>query len=101
MCATADTAERLADYFGGDAASWVALQADCDLKTLSMRKKLNSGFIADAKWLTLDGKRQETKKPANFRLLAFIFCGSPAWTRTRDLRINSVGGLKISFCFLQ
>jgi addiction module HigA family antidote len=31
---TADTAARLAKYFGGDAASWLALQADYDLKTL-------------------------------------------------------------------
>lgn len=31
---TADTAERLAHYFGGDAASWMALQAIYDLKTL-------------------------------------------------------------------
>ena len=31
---TADTAQRLAHYFGGDAASWMALQADYDLKTL-------------------------------------------------------------------
>ncbi len=34
---TADTAERLAHYFGGDAASWMALQADYDLKTLTTR----------------------------------------------------------------
>jgi len=34
---TADTAERLARYFGGDAASWLALQADFDLKTLPTR----------------------------------------------------------------
>jgi len=34
---TADTAERLARYFGGDAASWLALQADFDLKTLATR----------------------------------------------------------------
>jgi len=32
---TADTAQRLARYFGGDAASWLALQADYDLKTLA------------------------------------------------------------------
>jgi addiction module HigA family antidote len=32
---TADTAQRLSHYFGGDAASWMALQADYDLKTLS------------------------------------------------------------------
>ena len=31
---TADTAERLARHFGGDAASWLAMQADYDLKTL-------------------------------------------------------------------
>ncbi|MBL8447584.1 MAG: hypothetical protein JNJ44_09270 [Zoogloeaceae bacterium] len=31
------TAERLARYFGGDAASWLALQADYDLKTLATR----------------------------------------------------------------
>jgi addiction module HigA family antidote len=34
---TADTAERLARYFGGDAASWLALQADYDLKSLATR----------------------------------------------------------------
>lgn len=32
---TADTAARLARHFGGDAASWLALQAEYDLKTLS------------------------------------------------------------------
>ncbi|KRG45267.1 hypothetical protein ARC20_07700 [Stenotrophomonas panacihumi] len=31
---TADTAQRLAVYFGGDAASWLALQAAYELKTL-------------------------------------------------------------------
>ena len=31
---TADTAVRLAKYFGGDAASWLVLQANYDLKTL-------------------------------------------------------------------
>ena len=34
---TADTAERLARYFGGDAASWLALQAAYELKTLPTR----------------------------------------------------------------
>ena len=42
---TADTAERLARYFGGDAASWLALQADYDLRTLpnraDIRRKVN------------------------------------------------------------
>jgi addiction module HigA family antidote len=37
---TADTAERLARYFGGDAASWLAMQADYDLKTLPTRKDI-------------------------------------------------------------
>lgn len=37
---TADTAERLARYFGGDAASWLALQADYDLRTLTTRKDI-------------------------------------------------------------
>ena len=31
---SADTAERLARFFGGDAASWLNLQAIYDLKTL-------------------------------------------------------------------
>lgn len=31
---TADTAARLAKYFGGDAASWLVMQANFDLKTL-------------------------------------------------------------------
>jgi len=34
---TADTAERISRFFGGDAASWLALQADYDLKTLPTR----------------------------------------------------------------
>ena len=34
---TADTAERLARYFGGDAESWMSLQAAYDLKTLPPR----------------------------------------------------------------
>ena len=37
---TADTAERLARYFGGDAASWLALQADYDLRTLPNREDI-------------------------------------------------------------
>ena len=31
---SADTAARLAKYFGGDAASWLVMQANYDLKTL-------------------------------------------------------------------
>ncbi|MHB1542541.1 MAG: HigA family addiction module antitoxin [Steroidobacteraceae bacterium] len=37
---SADTAERLARYFGGDAASWLALQGDYDLRTLPTRKDI-------------------------------------------------------------
>ena len=36
---TAGTAERLAHYFGGDAASWLELQASYDLKTLATREE--------------------------------------------------------------
>ena len=37
---TADLAERLARYFGGDAASWLQLQALYDLKTLPTRDEI-------------------------------------------------------------
>ena len=37
---TADTAERLARYFGGDAGSWLSLQATYDLKTLPTRDEI-------------------------------------------------------------
>ncbi len=37
---TADTAQRLACYFGGDAASWLSLQAMYDLKTLSTHDEI-------------------------------------------------------------
>lgn len=39
---TADTATRLARYFGGDAASWLALQASFDLKTLPNMKDIET-----------------------------------------------------------
>lgn len=37
---SADTATRLARYFGGDAASWLALQASYDLKTLPTQREI-------------------------------------------------------------
>ena len=37
---TADTAARLARYFGGDAASWLVMQANYDLKTLPTRQAI-------------------------------------------------------------
>ena len=37
---TADTAQRLARYFGGDAVSWLNLQAMYDLKTLPTRDEI-------------------------------------------------------------
>lgn len=37
---TADTAARLARYFGGDAASWLVLQANYDLKTLPSQAEI-------------------------------------------------------------
>ncbi len=41
--------------------------------------------------------RSKAKKPANFRLRAFVFFGSPTWTRTRDLRINSPSLYRLSY----
>ena len=38
---TADTAARLAKYFGGDAASWLVMQANYDLKTLATLEDIN------------------------------------------------------------
>ena len=43
---TADTALRLARYFGGDAASWLALQASYDLKTLPTREEIEQRVVA-------------------------------------------------------
>ena len=37
---SAETAARLAKYFGGDAASWLVLQANYDLKTLPTQKDI-------------------------------------------------------------
>jgi addiction module HigA family antidote len=37
---SADTAERLARYFGGDAVSWLNLQATYDLRTLTTRDEI-------------------------------------------------------------
>lgn len=37
---SADTAARLAKYFAGDAASWLVLQANYDLKTLPTQKDI-------------------------------------------------------------
>jgi addiction module HigA family antidote len=37
---SADTAERLARYFGGDAVSWLNLQATYDLKILPAREEI-------------------------------------------------------------
>ena len=37
---TADTAQRLARYFGGDAASWLQMQALYDLKTLATHDEI-------------------------------------------------------------
>lgn len=37
---TADTAARLARFFGGDATSWLVMQANYDLKTLPTLKDI-------------------------------------------------------------
>ena len=46
---TADTSARLARYFGGDAASWLALQASYDLKTLPTLKHIERHVLARQK----------------------------------------------------
>ena len=43
---TADTAARLARYFGGDAASWLAMQASYDLKTLPTMRDIERKVAA-------------------------------------------------------
>ena len=42
---TADTAQRLACYFGGDAGSWLSLQAMYDLKTLPTRDEIMKTIV--------------------------------------------------------
>lgn len=42
---TADTAQRLARYLGGDTASWLALQADYDLKPLSTQSEITRTVV--------------------------------------------------------
>ncbi|MFH1814670.1 MAG: HigA family addiction module antitoxin [Pseudomonadota bacterium] len=43
---TADTAARLAKYFDGDAASWLLLQANFDLKTLPSKAEIERNVRA-------------------------------------------------------
>jgi len=43
---TADTATRLAKYFGGDAASWMVMQANYDLKTLPTLRDIQRQVLA-------------------------------------------------------
>lgn len=43
---TADTAARLARFFGGDAASWLVMQANYDLKTLPTLKDIQRNVRA-------------------------------------------------------
>lgn len=45
---TADTAQRLAQYFGGDAASWLNLQAMYDLKTLPTQDEIKANVVPRA-----------------------------------------------------
>jgi len=42
---TADTAARLARHFGGDAASWLVMQANFDLKTLPTLKDIERAVL--------------------------------------------------------
>jgi addiction module HigA family antidote len=43
---TADTAARLAKHFGGDAASWLVMQANYDLKTLPTLREIELSVAA-------------------------------------------------------
>ncbi len=43
---TADTAARLAKHFGGDATSWLVLQANYDLKTLPTMRDIQRHVLA-------------------------------------------------------
>ncbi len=43
---TADTAARLAKHFGGDATSWLVMQANYDLKTLPTLKDIERAVSA-------------------------------------------------------
>lgn len=52
---TADTALRLAQYFGGDAASWLILQANYDLKTLPTRSEIERRVQRNVPKKTPDG----------------------------------------------
>ena len=45
---TAGTAMRLARHLGGDAASWLALQASFDLKTLPTLREIERSVLARA-----------------------------------------------------
>ena len=45
---SADTAERLASYFGGDTPSGLALQADYDLRTLPTGKDIARNIMPRA-----------------------------------------------------
>lgn len=47
---TADTAARLAKYFGGDAASWLVMQANYDLKTLPTLDDIQREVPVRAQW---------------------------------------------------
>lgn len=49
---TADTAARLAKYFGGDAASWLVMQANYDLKTLPTLQDIESKVPAREQFAT-------------------------------------------------
>lgn len=46
---TADTAARLAKHFGGDATSWLVMQASYDLKTLPTRRDIERKVSAREK----------------------------------------------------
>jgi addiction module HigA family antidote len=50
---TADTAARLARYFGGDAASWLVMQANYDLKTLPTLEEIERDVRAREQYIRM------------------------------------------------
>ncbi len=78
---TADTAERLAHYFGGDAASWLALQADYDLKTLATREDIAQTVFPRESTRSLKGMFGKPKRAVSIEAMNAAIARRGASTR--------------------
>ncbi len=93
---TADTAARLAKHFGGDATSWLVMQANYDLKTLPTLKDIERVVsVRDSSLRNAVKPNPSLKRSANGRPLrpgrwcAHIFTGRGAVAcRRRPLSSN-------------